>query len=153
MTSDEGGSVSLRRRLERLEAARGDRCPECGLSEATNSGIEYVVEWEPLPTEEEISDLRAWYEAFQSSAPALGNRTGAATEEEPEDPTPDESSVCPQCGRQTLCVVDWDDAPTPEEHRRLEARMFAHAREHPEVHCLHFNPQPPASATATEGEE
>ncbi len=119
--------MSLRRRLERLEAARGDRCPECRFSEASeNPSI--TVEWEPLPTEEEISDLRAWYEAFQSSAPALGNRTGAATEEEPEDPNFNpiaHDEYCPRCGRQTLYIVDWDDAPSPRELRRLEAEMLA----------------------------
>jgi hypothetical protein len=41
---------------------------------------------------------------------------------------------CATCGM--WLVVDWPDAPTPEEMARMEARMEAHRREHPELHHL-----------------
>jgi len=104
--------VSLRRRLKRLEAERGrsSACPECGIT--PNAPIEYEVVWEDPPTQEEMRELREWYER------------GMPRGEEPSQPE-QESQRCAQCGRWVLFVIDWPDAHAPGELRRLEAEMLA----------------------------
>ena len=103
----------LRKRLERLEGNGVHKCPECGGSGATDSPgatVEIEVVWEDPATEEEIQELRSWFER------------GMPEEEVAEEP---EGEYCPRCGRQTLIVIDWDDAPTPRELKRLQAEMLA----------------------------
>jgi hypothetical protein len=101
--------VSLRNRIRRLETGSGPTtCPECGLG--PNSPVEHEVEWEPAPTQAEIDELRRWYER------------GMPEEEIPEEP---QDEYCPRCGRQTLYIIDWPDAPSRRELRRLEAEMLA----------------------------
>ena len=104
-----------RRRLRRLEAEfLRASCTECGGSGATDSlgaPVEIEVVWEDPATEAEIQELRRWYEA-------------GMPEEEPEEPI-DQDEYCPRCGRQTLVVIDWHDAPSRRELRRLEAEMLA----------------------------
>jgi hypothetical protein len=105
--------MSLRNRLRRLEGGRGDYCPECGGSGATDSlgnPIEIEVVWEDPATEEEIQELRSWFER------------GMPEEEVPEDP---QDEYCERCGRRTLTIIDWPDALPPRERKRLEAEMLA----------------------------
>ncbi len=74
----------------------------------------------------------------------------------PEDPEPEPTPPCPLCGREREIVVDWDDAPTPEEQARMEARMWEHARAHPEVHTLAAPadlPDHPPGGAPGEGDE
>ena len=71
------------------------------------------MEWEDPPTSEEMRGLREWYER------------GMPPEEEPSSEPEEESQRCTQCGRWVLFVIDWDDAPTRGELRRLEAEMLA----------------------------
>ncbi len=104
---------SLRRRLERLEdeCGRSSACPECGID--PNAPIEYEVVLEDPPTPEEMRELREWYER------------GMPPGEEPSSEPEEESQRCARCGRWVLYVIDWDDAPTRGELRRLEAEMLA----------------------------
>jgi hypothetical protein len=44
-------------------------------------------------------------------------------DEKAPEPIPTEPP-CPECGREMEVVIDWDDAPSPEELRRLEAAML-----------------------------
>jgi hypothetical protein len=103
--------VSLRRRLERLEAGYSDAspCNACGFD--PESPI-ITVEWEDPPTEEDIAALREWYEQGMPS-----ERMSDSSEEEPS------RAPCPRCGREEI-IVDWDDARRAEL-RRLEAEMMA----------------------------
>ncbi len=105
--------MSLRRRLERLEdeCGRSSACPECGID--PNAPIEYEVVLEDPPTPEEMRELREWYER------------GMPPGEEPSSEPEEESQRCARCGRWVLYVIDWDDAPTRGELRRLEAEMLA----------------------------
>ena len=105
--------MSLRRRLEKLEAGDG-RCPECGGPWRPGDPVEYIVEWEDPPTPEKLREYRGRREA---GLPV----EDPATREPAREPLP----PCPRCGcEREIVVVDWPDAPTPKELAKLEARRF-----------------------------
>ena len=96
--------MGIRRRLEKLEGGSGRPCSECGID--PNAPIEYVVGGKDPPTPEEMRELREWY------------KRGMPPEEEPLGPGP-------RCGCGREIIIDWLDAPTRGELRRLEAEMRA----------------------------
>lgn len=95
----------LKRRLERLEAGSGRPCPECGLS--PHSPIEYVVEWEPAPTEEELRAFEEWRAA------------GGVLPKGSDDPVVTETR-CTRCGRVTATMIEWG-GEQEEPLERIEA--------------------------------
>ena len=105
--------MSLRRRLERLEAeysdssARRSTCPECGFDP---EGANLQVEWEDPSPEEYVAWLKDFYE--RGCLPHEAEHRG-----QPKSP-------CPNCGAQVV-IVDWDDADRAKMFRRECERLKA----------------------------